>query len=86
MALSFVMKKTTLYLDEKEMNELKILAAKLSKGSASNLIRRAVRDFLKKTKEQPSFSFLKKQLHKKARTTSFGDGVSYQRSLRREWN
>jgi ribbon-helix-helix CopG family protein len=80
------MKKTTLYLDEKEMNELKILAAKLSQGSASNLIRRAVRDFLNKTREQPSFSFLKKHLQKKARPTSFGDGVFYQRSLRKEWD
>jgi hypothetical protein len=80
------MKKTTLYLDPKEMNELKILAARLSKGSASDLIRRAVRDFLKKTREEPSHGFLKKHLQKKARATSFGDGVSYQRSLRGEWD
>jgi hypothetical protein len=80
------MKKTTLYLDEKEMKELKILAAQLSKGSASNLIRRAVRDFLNKTKEHPSFSFLRKHLQKRPRATSFGDGVTFQRSIRKEWD
>jgi len=80
------MKKTTLYIDEKELRELKLLAAKLSQGSASDLIRQAVRDFIKKNKEKPSHPFLKKHLNKKAHSTTFGDGVAYQRSLRKEWD
>ncbi len=78
-------KKTTIYLDDKELKDLKILATRLTKGSAADLIRQAVRDLLR-TKSQPaSFKFLKKHLVKKPSRTSFGDAVSYQRSLRKEW-
>ncbi len=80
------MKKTTLYFDEKELKDIKILAIKLAKGSASDLIRQAVGDFIRRNKQRPPFSFLKKHLLKKPRATSFPDAVSYQKSLRKDWD
>ncbi|MCC6271982.1 MAG: ribbon-helix-helix protein, CopG family [Deltaproteobacteria bacterium] len=80
------MQKTTIYLDDKELKELKVLAAKLTRGSAADLIRQAVREFIHTKKSRPAcFAFLKKHLRKKRSPTSFHDPVSYQRSLRKEW-
>ena len=79
------MKKTTIYLEEKELRELKILAARIPHGNAARLIRQAVRDLLKKGPDKSEFRFLRKTLRQKPSPTSFGDAVDYQRSLRKEW-
>lgn len=79
------MHKTTIYLDEKDLRALKMLAAQSPQINVVTLIRQALRDFLNKMTQRPHFSYLKKLLKKKPSSTSFGDGVSYQRSLRKEW-
>ncbi|MBI2336466.1 MAG: hypothetical protein HYU97_06855 [Deltaproteobacteria bacterium] len=79
------MQKTTIYLDERELKQLKILAAEHIEGSVAKLIRKAVRRFVSDISHQRELKFLKKILQSPPRKTSFRDGVRYQRSLRREW-
>lgn len=79
------MHKTTIYLDPKDLRTLKMLAAQSPQVNVVTLIRQALHDFLKKVKQTSHFPFLKRLLKRKASATSFGDAVSYQRSLRKEW-
>ena len=80
------MRKTTVYLGEKELQGLKMLAAKRPGQRAAGLIREAVRELLRKKQSTRTFQFLKKALRRKPRRSSFGDPVRYQRSLRAEWS
>ncbi len=80
------MTKTTVYLEEKELQDLKALAHKFRGMSAATLIREAVRDLLRKKRSAPSFRLLRKHLSKKPGRSSFGDAVRYQRDLRKDWN
>ncbi|MBI4125138.1 MAG: hypothetical protein HY466_04330 [Deltaproteobacteria bacterium] len=79
------MHKTTIYLDERMLRELKMLTAKTPKANMVSLIRQALREFLAKSGEQNRHAYLKRMLKQKPRKTSFGDPVSYQRALRKEW-
>lgn len=78
--------KTTVYLDENELRDLKILAARSHKANVAGLIREALRDLLRNRRQKTSFPFLKKTLRCKPSRTSFGDAVGYQRALRKEWH
>ena len=86
MAHHIMMKKTTIYLGDRELRALKVLATKMVGGNAATLIRQAVSDFLRKKKQKNTFTFFKKILHQKPSHTSFGDPVEYQRLLRKEWS
>lgn len=79
------MQKTTIYLEEPMLRELKMLAAKTPKANMVSLIRRALREFLAKSGVRNRHAYLKKILKQKPRKTSFGDPVAYQRALRKEW-
>ena len=81
------MTKTTIYLDEKYLKSLKILAAKSpTKTNVADLIRSAVFEFLNRQKYSPQgFSKLLNLLKQTPQPASFGDAVDYQRSLRDEW-
>lgn len=80
------MHKTTIYLDEKMLQELKMLAAKTPKANLVGLIRQALREFLAKSALRNRHGHLKKILKQKPRKTGFGDPVAYQRALRKEWS
>lgn len=81
------MTKTTIYLDDSSLRDLKRLAAHSDKTNVADLIRSAIFDFLRKTKAQKkSLSHLSKLLRQKPRKNAFGDGVEFQRNLRDDWN
>lgn len=81
------MHKTTLYLPEMAVHELKSLSLGSSKKGLTYHIQQAVKmylAFLKKNKKSKLSVFLKgKGVGKKSQ---FGDGVVFQRRLRDEWN
>ncbi len=79
------MHKTTIYLNEREISQLRLRATKRQRISIASLIRQAIQSFLKESPKKESFSFLKNQIRKRPSKTPFGDAVSYQRSVRREW-
>ena len=79
------MHKTTVYLDPRELRQLKHLALRSGKGSAAQLIREAVRGLLADSARTVSFKFLRKVLRRRGASTRFGDPVAYQRALRKEW-
>ena len=81
-----LMVKTTVYLDENELRDLKIMAARSHKANVAGLIREALRDLLRNRRQKTSFPFLKKILRLKPSRTSFGDAVDYQKALRKEWH
>ena len=81
------MYKTTLYLDEFEINHLKTFIEKGYGKSITDLVRLAIRFFLKNKKNEGAFSFLKSSLKKskKIKKSSFGDPVTFQKNIRSEW-
>jgi hypothetical protein len=80
------MRKTTVYLDDKELKALKAMAAKRAGTSSARLIREAVQSFLGRKDKKTGFDFLKKALGQKPRPSSFSDPVAYQKSIRQEWS
>ncbi|QQR80119.1 MAG: hypothetical protein IPJ69_12435 [Deltaproteobacteria bacterium] len=80
------MYKTTLYLNESEISRLKGFVEKGYGKSITDLVRLAIRSFLKKSDSYESFSFLRSNLKKgKSKKSSFGDAVAFQRKVRSEW-
>jgi Holliday junction resolvasome RuvABC ATP-dependent DNA helicase subunit len=88
------MQKTTIYLEEKDLKALKLLAAQKSHTKVADLIRQSVHALLKTKEKKEPFEFLKNYLSKKSRgrkkasqskKQGFKDAVKFQRKLRDEW-
>lgn len=81
------MTKTTIYLEDSMLRQLKVSAAAGRKTNVADLIRQAVGDFLnKRRKPKKAFQNLQQLLKAKPRKTTFGDAVAFQKSMRSEWD
>lgn len=80
------MSKTTLYLPDHLMLELKRLVAESKRETLTSCITQAVQEFLFKRKKKPvkKSSVLLKYAGS-SKMSQFGDAVEYQRKLRSEW-
>lgn len=79
-------RKTTLYMEEEDIRELKKLALEEPNQNMTSLITQAVRHFINDKKEkQNSFAGLKK-CKNSVKKNYFGEGVKLQRKLRKEWD
>ena len=82
----FNMIKTTVYLDEHEFAKLKEIASGDKRHNLAALVRQAIKNFIGSYKKPTiAFAFTRKLLKQKARRSSFGDPVAFQRKLREEW-
>ncbi len=79
--------KTTIYLNESELKNLKAMASKQKGKSISQLIREAIQLLSKTKPEKNKNSYLLKLLKEKPRKSNsfLPDPVTYQRRLRDEW-
>ena len=79
--------KTTVYLNEGEMEKLRRIAQEDGRVNLASLIRQAVKNFVHAYIKKPHdrFVFTKKLLKQKSRLSSFGDPVAFQQKLRSEW-
>ncbi len=78
-------RKTSLYLEKEDLQELKRISLKEPDQKMTSLIQRAIRQFIDNRKERTkSFEALRK-CKSSVKENYFGDGVSLQRKLREEW-
>ncbi len=78
-------RKTTLYLEEDDIRELKRIALEEPNQNMTTLIKQAIRQFINiHRNKKRSFEELMKYKGS-AKENYFGDGVDFQRSVREEW-
>ena len=78
-------RKTTLYLEEEDIIELKRISLTEPNQNMTSLIKKAIRQFIENRKaESPTFHELKR-CKNSVKKNYFGDSVDIQRKLRDEW-
>ena len=78
-------RKTTLYLEDQDIRELKKIALEGTNQNMTSLITEAVHQFLDTWRQKPrSFDALFK-CKGSVKKNYFGDAVNLQRSLRKKW-
>ncbi len=80
--------KTTLYLPEEDIFELKAYAIRSSQRSLTYHIQIAIKKYLQEVKRGKSQKKFQTLLRYKGafKKNTFGDSVKYQRKLRQEWD
>lgn len=79
------MHKTTLYLPDQLIENLRALSLQSPRKSLTYHIQEAVREYLKNRKVKKRFATLLKYKGVSKGRSAFGDSVEYQRKLRAEW-
>lgn len=78
--------KTTLYLEEEDIKELKRIALENKGQTMTSLIQSAIRQYISKQYNTPKkFRGLRK-IKGSLKENYFGDAVELQRQLRKEWD
>ena len=77
-------RKTTLYLEEEDIQELKRISLEEPGQNMTSLIQTVIRQFINSRKEKPKFEEWQR-CKNSVKENYFGDPVDFQRNLRKEW-